>query len=261
MIAVLLCVWAAQAYDFEKDGLFYNITDRLRRTVEVTHWEVMTGANGVPTRPHPDRCLAHMHDSTHVHGPHCHHVEEGEKPVAPKFPDTVVIPEKVWYRGIRYKVTAIGDGSFFARENIRVVRLPRTIKRIGRSAFSRCGLLCEIDFPDGIDTIAEHAFYMNSTIERPVLPKGLKYLDSYAFALCNQLKEVFMPEGLCSFRANAFVHCRNLKRIVLYQKTPPRVETTGVRVDFRNIVFEVPEESLPAYQVDKFWRDRTLVPF
>lgn len=260
LFALLVSVLHAGAYDFEANGLLFHITSRLKRTVEVTHWDLMTGPNGVPTHPRPDLCLAHQHDSTHVHGPHCHHTEDEYRPVIPQFPDTVVVPQKVWYRGVRYTVTAIGDGSFFARENIQVVRLPKTIKRIGRSAFSRCLQLQAIDFPASVETIDEHAFYMNNSIEELVLPEGLKHLEVYAFALCYYLRKVQMPQGLRSFQANAFVHCTNLKHIILRQETPPEVSTIGIQMHFNNVHFEVPQEALPAYERNDFWRKQNISP-
>lgn len=90
---MILGVLSAEAYDFEKKGILYRITDPKNRTVEVTHWDECTCANGAPDHPRPDPCLAHMHDSTHHHDEHCvvEHV-----PVIPNFPDTIVIPQKVW---------------------------------------------------------------------------------------------------------------------------------------------------------------------
>lgn len=257
LITLFLCLLAsvANAYDFEKNGLLYRITDYQKRTVEVTHWDERTGANGVPDHHRPDPCLAHMHDSTHHHDEHCvvEHV-----PTIPNFPDTIVIPAKVRYKGRSYKVTAVGDGSFFKRENIRLVRLPKTITRIGRSAFSGCNNLCAVEWQATLDTIEAYAFYMDSSLDSVVLPDSLKHLDVYAFALCLGLKEVIMPAGLTAFEGNAFLHCNRLKHILLKQLLPPVVKNTGIKMNFGAITFEIQEEALPAYQKDKFWRKQQV---
>lgn len=247
---MLFGVLSAEAYDFEKKGILYRITDPKNRTVEVTHWDERTGANGVPDHPRPDPCLAHMHDSTHHHDEHCvvEHV-----PVIPNFPDTIVIPKKVWYKGRTYTVTAIGDGSFYMRENIQVVRLPKTVTRIGRSAFSGCNNLSSVEWHATLRTIDEYAFYMNNSLDTLVLPDSLKHLDVYAFALCLGLKEVIMPAGLTAFEGNAFLHCSRLKHILLKQQSPPVVKNTGIKMNFGALTFEIQEEALPAYQKDKFW--------
>lgn len=257
LITLFLCLLAsvANAYDFEKNGLLYRITDYQKRTVEVTHWDELTGANGVPGHYRPDLCSAHHHhDSAHVHDEHCgHHQEKEHIPVIPEFPDTVIIPAKVWYKGRIYKVTAVGDGSFYGRKNIRLVRLPKTIRRIGQSAFRDCTLLERVEWPATIDTIGSYAFYMDYSLEKAVLPDSMKYIGWYAFALCDRLREVRMPAGLACFEGNAFLRCRMLKRILLNQQTPPVVKSTGIKMNFEEITFEVQEEALLAYQNDKFW--------
>ncbi len=257
LFALLLSLLSARAYDFEAKGLLFRITDRQKRTVEVTHWDELTGANGVPDHYRPDPCLAHHHDSTHVHDANCGHEKE-HIPVIPSFPDTLVIPEKVRYKGRTYMVTAIGDGSFYRRENIQVVRLPKTVTRIGRSAFSGCNNLSSVEWHATLRTIDEYAFYMNNSLDSIVLPDSLKHLERYAFALCGSLQKVTMPENLTSFHGNAFLRCDRLKRIVLKQTTPPQVMNIGVKMTFQNIRFDIPHEAMPLYRKDKFWSKQNI---
>lgn len=255
----LLSVLTAKAYDFEVDGILYHITNRWKRTVEVTHWDEFTGINGIPDHYRPDPCLAHLHDSTHVHDEHCMHHDAVEHiPVVPEYPDTVVIPQKVRFRGISYKVTAIGDGSFYEQDNIRIVRLPQSVTRIGRSAFSRCGNLREVEWHAELQSIEDYAFFQDNSLETIVLPDSLTHLGVYAFAICLDLREVYMPAGLESFQGNAFLYCDRLKRIILSQTTPPTVLNTGIKMNFNNITFEIPEGLLPVYQQDKFWRNQKI---
>lgn len=260
MLFLCLLASVANAYDFKKKGLLYRITDYQSRTVEVTHWDELTGSNGVPY--HPDLCHAHSHDSTHVHDEHCGHPDEKEHELLiPDFPDSVIIPAKVWHKGRIYTVTAVGDGSFYGRRNIRFVRLPKTVTRIGKSAFRDCTLLERVEWPAAIDTIGAYAFYMDNFLDHVVLPDSVKYIGRYAFALCDRLQEVCMPAGLSCFEGNAFMRCRKLKRIILMQQTPPVVKNAGMKMSFGDIVFEVRQEAFPAYQNDKFWsKQRLAVP-
>lgn len=253
---MILGVLSAEAYDFEKKGILYRITDPKNRTVEVTHWDERTGANGVPDHPRPDPCLTHMHDSTHHHDEHCmvEHV-----PVIPNFPDTIIIPKKVWYKGRTYTVTAIGDGSFYMRENIQVVRLPKTVTRIGRSAFSGCNNLSSVEWHATLRTIDEYAFYMDNSLDSIVLPDSLEHLERYAFALCGSLQKVTMPENLASFHSNAFLRCDRLRQIVLRQLTPPIVMNTGIKMSFKTITFMIEPEVMPLYLNDKFWSKQHLI--
>ncbi len=254
LFALLLSVLSAGAYDFTSKGLLFRITDRHKRTVEVTHWDEWTGANGVPDHYRPDLCSAHHHGGTHVHDEHCeHHIEPEHKPVIPVFPDTIVIPSKVWYKGRRYTVTAVGDGSFYGRENIVFVRLPKTVTRIGQSAFRACGRLRRVEWTAAVDTIDSYAFYMDYSLESVALPDSLKQLGVYAFAICDRLRYVTMPAGLASFEGNAFLHCRNLKQIILHQMVPPVVKDTGIKMNFSGITFVIPPEAVPVYRKDRYW--------
>lgn len=56
-----------------------------------------------------------------------------------------------------YKVTAIGDGCFSGREEMKQVVIPSSVKKIGQYAFYFTGMQT-IKIPDGITEIGQNAF-------------------------------------------------------------------------------------------------------
>ena len=71
-------------------------------------------------------------------------------------------------------VTEIEPEAFAFREDIHEVRLPLTMKRIGKSAFQECVNLEKINFHHGIEEIGDAAFCNCLSLVKPKLPKNVK---------------------------------------------------------------------------------------
>lgn len=126
--------WDIQAYDFKVDNIYYNILSDTRREVEVTY-----GAKNQYGQP---ACL---------------------------YKGDVVIPREVAYSGCSYTVCQIGESAFCTgmdwndlyydyHENLKSIKLPNTIKRIGKGAFFRCEALTSITIPSSVESIGEGVF-------------------------------------------------------------------------------------------------------
>ena len=104
MIAVL-----SFAHDFEKGGIYYNITSSTAPyTVAVTY-------QGTSYSEYMD-----------------------------KYTGSVTIPDKVTYNGKTYSVTSIGDYAFLYCSGLTSVTIPNSVTSIGQSAFYGCRGLKEI---------------------------------------------------------------------------------------------------------------------
>ena len=112
-------VLSVQAYDFQYNGLFYNIISETERTVALA--------------PPPDSKL--YSDSFVI-------------------PESVT--QNV--TGITYKVIAIGDNAFCDCSGLRSVTIPESVTTIGNSAFSGCFGLTSVTIPKGVTTIGDYAF-------------------------------------------------------------------------------------------------------
>ena len=124
LLTCLLILWgsiAAHAYDFDLNGVYYNITDAENKTVEVTY------------------------------------VENGEGN-ADFYNGAITIPNRIAKDGVTYTVTAIGDDAFHYCSNLTSVTLGNNVTRIGRQAFMKCSNLKTVTLPDGLQHIGYSAF-------------------------------------------------------------------------------------------------------
>lgn len=93
-----LCGMKVHAYDFEKDGIYYNITSE-GSTVEVTYGS--------------------LRDQSDIY-----------------FGD-VTIPSTVSYEGTTYQVTGI-SGSAFLESGVTSVTIPNSVTHIDNNSFKKC---------------------------------------------------------------------------------------------------------------------------
>lgn len=144
------------AYDFIVDNIYYNILSSTDLTCEVT------------SNPN-------------------------------KYEDTVVVPEFVDYGNRTYKVVAIGDQAFNERSykysHLTHIILPKSIVRIGASAFYCCGGLSTIELPDGLEIIDNNAFAECLNMQTIEIPKSVTNICSWAFHNCYMLKNFKISDG------------------------------------------------------------------
>ena len=86
-------------------------------------------------------------------------------------------------------------------------------------------LIRKIDIPDGVETIAQEAFFGCVGLEEVRLPASLRRIQGYAFSNCRSLKSISIPDGLKSISNDAFRRCESLREVEL----PRTVEYIGFR--------------------------------
>lgn len=261
---LLLCLapCCAMAFDFEADGVYYTIVDRHRRTVEVTHWEEVTGPGGKPMR------VLHHHNCTHNHAnepltsEHRKLIKMDEDAVLRErtaYIGKVTVPAVVRHKGVKYKVIGVGDGSFYGRRQLTEVILPPGITYIGEAAFENCRALRELIIPSAVTRIGFAAFRRCMSLTTLILPDNLRSIDLYACAFCEELRYAQIPPTLEDFPGNVFFYCIRLKSIRLLHDVPPRVgNDVGLTMDFQDMIFYVPDNVLPLYQADDFWSKQNV---
>ena len=140
------------------------------------------------------------------------------------------------------------------------IKLPESMARIGRSAFSNCACLaavhinnvanwCNIDFfdassnplcsgnnlylngelvtklviPDSVTTIKSYAFKNCTSLTSVVIPNGVKSIGRFVFSGCSGLTNLRIPIGVATLGSFAFKDCRRLNDI----KIPDSVTSIG----------------------------------
>lgn len=114
--------------------------------------------------------------------------------------ENLVIPEGIEIIG----PAAFVSKNKFQYSDIKSVKLPNSLKKIGNDAFSHCTKLTDIQFGNGLECIGKNAFASCRGLEEIVLPDSLRVIESLAFADCSKLKNIVFNEGLQVIEQSAF---------------------------------------------------------
>lgn len=209
-MAMLWMSISAFAYDFEVDGIYYNITSMADLTVEVTH---------ATTFPH-ELGNASCHNTTPYSG-------------------TLVIPESVNYLNRTFAVTGIGDAAFGypaynlgydgkvyytyssrggTPTSLSSITLPESINYIGRCAFQGCNI-SNINLPSNLVEIRDAAFARTS-LNSVVIPNSVNSIDGSAFRKTN-LQMLVLGTNLTTIEDYAFEGCSSLLEVFCTSTVKP----------------------------------------
>ena len=78
--------------------------------------------------------------------------------------------------------------------------------------------LTHVQIPEGVTTIADKAFYEDSSLISVDLPESLSSIGNYAFESCVNLEEIYLSANVRTIPDYAFTGCRNLKTITVRNK-------------------------------------------
>ena len=170
----------ASAYDFEADGIYYNITSSKNKTVKVSYKN--TNYNSY----------------------------SGE----------VVIPSEVTYNGEKYTVISIGDHAFYGCSGLTSVTIPNSVTSIGSYAFCNCSGLTSVTIPNSVTSIGYDAFCNCSGLTSVTIPNSVTSIGYDAFCNCSGLTSVTIPNSVTSIGNRAFWSCSGLTSIVVEEGNP-----------------------------------------
>lgn len=128
----------------------------------------------------------------------------------------IVDGELVKYHGNDYEVTVprtvkrIGDSAFMCNYAIRSVTIPDTVTHIGYRAFTACTNLKEVNLPATLEGIANMAFASCKALKALDLPHSVRSIGFCAFTCCNTLKTVTLRSSSVSIAPCAFDSCKEL---------------------------------------------------
>ena len=201
-VAVLLCSATVHAYDFEVDGIYYNVVSLTDLTVEVTSGgSKYSGEVIIP--------------STVTY--------------KSKVFTVTAIGDQAFYScgdlisvTIGGSVTAIGEWAFSGCSSLTSITicsnptsitLPEGVTSIGYSAFSYCRSLTSITIPEGVTSIGSAAFEGCSSLTAINIPESVTSIGNWAFGDCCSLTSITIPESVTSIGDNAFHGCTSIKEL------------------------------------------------
>ena len=202
--AVLSASANANAYDFEADGMFYNILFQDDKTVEVTYRDT-------------------EFDS---------------------YSGDVVIPERVAYNNETYRVTSIGYLAFLNCGELISIEIPNSITSINEAFYgcesltavyiSDLSAWMNIDIEDSTSGIYSpleyaHNLYLNGELMTDlVIPDGTAEIKDHAFTRGECFKSVTIPSSVTSIGDSAFSGCFNLTAVNISELS------AWMNIDFTN---------------------------
>ena len=83
----------------------------------------------------------------------------------------------------------------FQYSGLKLVRFPRTLKRLGHRTFMGCMRLRAAKFPDGLEHIGE-ACFSETGLENVRFPASLRTLCQGSFSDCKMLRSAEFSDGL-----------------------------------------------------------------
>jgi hypothetical protein len=110
---------------------------------------------------------------------------------------TAKIPDVGEINGKEYVVTQIAANGFLSSTKLVIVKLPKTVKKIGNMAFANCSQLKYIDLFNA-EELGNSVFYRCSSLDTIYIPKSVKKVGSYLFRNNNTQVEVRASEQDCT---------------------------------------------------------------
>jgi hypothetical protein len=204
------------AYDFEVDGLYYNIVSAADKTCEVTTGDHEYSGNvEVPSSvQYNGRILSVISIGTAFKG--CGNIT------------SITIPNSVTTIGkgafsecsslasviIPNSVTIIEAFVFSDCSSLASITIPNSVTSIGESAFERCHSLSSITIPNSVTSIGQYAFYCSS-LASITIPNSVTSIGQKAFQYCSHLASITIQDGVTNIWEDAFPNCTNLLSVTI----------------------------------------------
>ena len=195
LIAVACASLSAYAYDFEVDGIYYDVVSLTDFTCSVTSGtEKYSGNIEIPSEvKYNNRTLSVIHIG-------------GSAFSGCSSLTSVTIPDSV---------TEIGGRAFSSCSSLTSVTIPNSVTEIGELAFSGCSSLISVTIPDSVTEIGEYAFRGCSSLTSVTIPDSVTEIGGSAFSGCSSLSSVIISDSVTEIGDNAFSGCSSLVSIKL----------------------------------------------
>ena len=182
---------SASAYDFEQDGIYYNITSTTDKTVAVTSGPSSFQYTGKITIP-----------SEVNHNGITYKVTSIEYAFQNSSIEEVSIPDNVT------EIICAFSGS----HSLKSVELPKNLKTL-IGAFMDCTSLISITIPEGIEKITGLCFTGCSSLQTIIIPESVTFIETSSIDWCNSLPEIRIPDKVETIGEGALAYCPNLKKV------------------------------------------------
>ncbi|MBQ9983723.1 MAG: leucine-rich repeat protein [Lachnospiraceae bacterium] len=135
------------------------------------------------------------------------------------------IPETVTNNGVTYTVTSLGEYAFSNENNLVLVEIPGTVKKIGEKCFDSCYYLQQVIFSeDGLEYIGDRAFF-HCALSSFQIPSTVTTIEECAFGYAT-FSEITIPKSVTTWGDSIFYSSSYLKTVTFEEGctvVPPRM--------------------------------------
>lgn len=112
-------------------------------------------------------------------------------------------------------VTGINSGAFTNCSSLTEINLNKTLLGIGDNAFEGCTSLSKIVIPSSIKSLSRKMFLNCSSLETIELPSNFYSIEESALEGCTSLKSISMPNSIHFIHDGSFKNCVSLKDVTI----------------------------------------------
>lgn len=116
--------------------------------------------------------------------------------------------------GAFHEADVLDNYSMKDKPDLKIVILPKTLKRIGDDVFQNSGIT-EIVIPEGVTKLGSNVFRDCANLEKASILGPVESIGTYCFLRCKKLSEVTLAEGMKVLGGDMFNSCSSLKEIKL----------------------------------------------
>ena len=287
---LLLCATVANAYDIEFNGVYYNITDYDKFTVEVTSGDnKYTGIVGIPEKfvfygtTYRVTSIGNYAFSTCTELTSITIPNSVTSIGAQAFSDctgltSITIPNSVTSIGesafagcseLTSIVVDTGNTKYNSRDNCNAIIetesntlitgckntiIPNSVTSIGECAFSSCTGLTSITIPNSVTSIGIYAFQSCTGLTSVTIGNSVTSIGDYAFGWCSGLTSITIPNSVTSFGNAVFYSCENLTDVYCLAIDVPATNSNAFGGSYpENMTLHVLAEAISSYKTTEPW--------
>lgn len=178
MAVLLIGSTASRAYDFEVDGIYYNIIG--------------------------EKDPLYFAEVTFCGNEYSSYNE---------YSGDIVIPQYVKYNGKQYFIRRIGNSAFRGCNKLTSITM-NTVSYIGYAAFTGCTALKSVSM-NKVESVEEYAFSNCFSLTSIKIPESMTKIGDFMFDGCEALTSVYLPNTITSIGTCSFRWCPKLKTITI----------------------------------------------
>ena len=155
-------------------------------------------------------------------------------------------------------LTWLADEAFMGCTGLKEVKLPKSLKTIGRRTFKGCTKLKTLNLPDGLTGIGEEAFYNCKVLPNVTLPQGVSRIEDNTFNTCAAFTAVELSQNVQYIGSQAFQGCTKLTSVRLSGVTPQKItlgESVFGGVDLSAVTLYTPQGNGAYLRTAGQWQD------